>query len=433
MLAHPCSRITAGLVVGISSAIALLALAQDAPPDPSQRFSGEDFVSTRGTVFTVGDEVFPVAGANSYYPMYSSPTMVDALFEKASDAGFTTMRVWAFSAVGSPDGGDVPTVSGGDEGAYFQYWDDAAGAPAINDGAHGLEMLDAVIAAAGEHGLRLVLPLTNNWSDFGGMDQYLVWARAAGQKVDSHDDFYTNSMVRGWYEEWVRHLLNHTNTFTGVMYKDDPTIMAWELANEPGCTGSGEQGDGTEGMGFFPRDEECSADTITPWIADMSALIQSIDAHHLVATGDEGFFNDRSRAGEWRYDGTVGVDSLAWSKISTIDYMSFHLYPDSWGEDAAWGSRWIAEHNAAAAAMNKPALLGEFGWQGKETRNAVFQQWLDASLASGGAGSLVWMLSDSQDDGSFYPDYDGFTIRCPSVVCSTVARHGQQIADSSKR
>lgn len=35
---------------------------------------------------------------------------------------------------------------------------------------------------------------------------------------------------------FLQTVLNRYNSFTGIHYKDDPTIMAWELMNEPRCT-----------------------------------------------------------------------------------------------------------------------------------------------------------------------------------------------------
>jgi hypothetical protein len=34
----------------------------------------------------------------------------------------------------------------------------------------------------------------------------------------------------------VQTLLTRKNHLTGVEYRDDPTILAWELMNEPRCT-----------------------------------------------------------------------------------------------------------------------------------------------------------------------------------------------------
>lgn len=97
-------------------------------------------------------------------------------------------------------------------------------------------------------------------------------------------------------------------------------IKAWELANEPRCGGSSTTASST-----------CTVSTITTWASTMSAYIKSIDSNHLVALGDEGFFNDPGNA-IYVYQGSLGIDFVANLAISTLDFGTFHLYPDSWGE-----------------------------------------------------------------------------------------------------
>ena len=48
----------------------------------------------------------------------------------------------------------------------------------------------------------------------------------------------------------------------GRTYKSDPVIMAWDLMNEPRCTG-------------------CAA-AVQTWIATMAAFLKSIDPNHMV-------------------------------------------------------------------------------------------------------------------------------------------------------
>ena len=163
--------------------------------------------------------------------MYKSRFMVDDVLETAAAQGFDVMRVWGSLDVGDPNDNSTSIAGGPKEGVYLHYWDRAAQAPAFNDGPNGLERLDYMIAKAGELGLKLVIPFVNNWNDFGGMDQYVRWrdlSTPAGQTW-YHDSFYTDPVIKGWYKDWISHLLNRTNTITGVNYKDDPTIMTWEL------------------------------------------------------------------------------------------------------------------------------------------------------------------------------------------------------------
>src|SRR5690606_22568959 len=125
------------------------------------------------------------------------------VLQKAADEGFNVMRTWGAIDIGNEDG-SASIAGKGDGTVYFQYWDGEK--PVVNAGPDGLEHLDYVIAKAGELGIKLVIPFVNNWRDFGGMDQYVMWA--GGQY---HDDFYTNPQIREWYKQWIYQLLNREN------------------------------------------------------------------------------------------------------------------------------------------------------------------------------------------------------------------------------
>ena len=125
------------------------------------------FVTRAGSTLKLDAKPFRFGGTNNYYLFYKSRAMVDDVFADARTAGFDVMRTWAFGLIGNADGSN--SVAPAPDGVYFQYWDGTK--PAFNDGPNGLERLDYVIDAARRSGQRLVLALTNNWSDFGGIDQ----------------------------------------------------------------------------------------------------------------------------------------------------------------------------------------------------------------------------------------------------------------------
>ena len=296
--------------------------------------------------------------------MYKSRTMVDAVLEAASASGFNVVRTWGFLDIGNQDG--TNSIRGKAEGVYFQYWNGTA--PAYNDAADGLERLDYVIAKAGQLGLRLIIPLTNNWNDFGGMDQYVRWR--GGQY---HDEFYTDATIRVWYKDWISHVLNRVNTLTGIAYKDDATIMAWELGNEPRC----------RAYGVYPESGQCDTQTLVAWADDLSRHVKSVDTRHLLGMGDEGFFCVPGST-DWTENCGEGVDTLALANLPMIDVATYHLYPDSWGKDAAWGTEWIKRHIRENRKNRERALLGEFGLKDRAVRNPVYKKWTDTVFLTAG-------------------------------------------------
>ena len=361
------------------------------------------FVARKGGQLTLNGNEFGFGAVNNYYVMYKDAFMVDDVLTAAQSGGFTVLRTWGFEDIGNQDGSNSVGSGKADGVVYFQYWNGTA--PAYNDGADGLSHLDYVIYRAGQLGLKLVIPLVNNWKDFGGMDQYVAWRQ--GQY---HDQFYTDPTILGWYEQWITHVLTHVNSYTGVAYMNDPTIMTWELGNEPRCTGSG----------VYPSSGSCTTKTITSWADTVSRFIKFIDPKHLVSAGDEGFLCIPGTT-DWTTNCSQGVDSVALANLKSMDVMSLHLYPDYWGETTDWGTAYFVAHIAAGKVIQRPVFLGEFGVLSKLTRNTVYKTWTDAALLLKASGASVWMLGGKQDNGNPVPNYDGFQILKSDPVFSTLS------------
>ncbi len=381
--------------------------AQTTVPDPVDA-RGQHFVARVGGQMYHRGKPFRLAGSNNYYPMYVSQGMVDNLLETAAAQNFNAFRLWGFLDIGNADGSN--SVDGPHNGVYFHYWDGAE--PAFNDGDTGLKHLDYIIYRAGQLNLKLIIPFVNNYDAFGGMDQYVRWA---GDHY--HDDFYTDPVIRRWYKQWIQHVLNHVNSYTGVAYKNDATIMIWDLVNEERCAG----------YGVYPQSSNCTTDFITGWARDVSSYIKSIDPHHLVSSGSEGWYCKDPNSSDFTINCSQGVDSLALARLPAMDVHSYHLYPDDWGKTPEWGTQWIESHIADAHALGDRAIAGEWGLREKNIRNPVYQQWEEAVLKNNGGGALYWLLSGKQDDGTLYPDYDGYTVYCPSPVCSAFTHFARRI------
>jgi endo-1,4-beta-mannosidase len=86
--------------------------------------------------------------------------------------------------------------------------------------------------------------------------------------------FYTNAKVIAAYETYITTLLNHTNSYNGKKWGEDPTVLAWETGNELGAYIGKE--------GYPPA----------TWTKEIAAVINQY-SDSLVIDGSDGFYNYR--------------------------------------------------------------------------------------------------------------------------------------------
>ena len=384
--------------------------------DMSDKNTAPEIVPTNqpNAVFEVEGKPFCFQGTNNYYLNFKNKDMVDDVFARAKRLGLGVMRMWAYIDIGSLDK-TVPAVDPGDrkdgtkEGYYTQYWDIEKKQPAYNDGPMGLGMVDYALHSARKNGVKVILVLTNNWHDFGGMDQYLTW-----YGLTKHYQFYTDERVRSAYKNWALHIINHKNSIDGILYRDDPTIFAWELGNEPRM----------RNYTRFDSPEGWDLTMIPKWADEMSQAIHAADPNHMVAVGDEGQFAEGKKHDF--YSGKDGVDHKALLAVKGVDFGTFHQYPETWGTGIKWSYEWVHDHIKAAYAAKKPTIMEEYGIivkrdkgegldpgkpnYGEEKRLVTYQRWNDMMLQEGGTGSMFWLLVGKMENGNIYPDYDHFTV-----------------------
>nr|XP_018682908.1 PREDICTED: putative mannan endo-1,4-beta-mannosidase 9 [Musa acuminata subsp. malaccensis] len=374
----------------------------------------EDFAKTRGTHFVIDDRPFYSNGFNSYWLMYTAADpaekdKVSSALEQASTLGLRVIRTWAFS-----DGGYRP----------LQY------SPGVYN-ENMFKALDFVISEAKKYGVHLILSLVNNWEGFGGKKQYVQWARDKGQYLGSEDDFFRNEVVKQFYKNHVNTVLTRVNTITGVAYKDDPTVFAWELMNEPRCQ------------------SDLSGRTLQSWITEMAAHLKSTDRNHMVEVGMEGFYGESMPERKKYNPGyEVGTDFIANNQVPGIDFATIHAYPDQWvpgsNDDGqlAFLRSWIQSHiQDAGSILGKPLMVTEFGKSSRQAgytvskRDAFYATIYDAIYASakaGGpcAGGLFWQLL-AQGMDSFRDGYEIIFAESPSTT-SIISRQSHRISNLRK-
>jgi mannan endo-1,4-beta-mannosidase len=218
--------------------------------------------------------------------------------------------------------------------------------------------LDYLLNEMAKRNMKAVLHFTNTWEWSGGLGQYLKWngfgeppypkgsGYYAWDKLQQFiSQFYTCGNCKLQLDNYIKYVLNRTNSMNGKKYTDDNAIMAWEIINEP-------------------RPMEKTANVaFTDWMQHVAALVKSIDKNHLLTTGSEG-------------DIATDYDLSVYQKIhadKNIDYLTIHIWPKNWGwfKDTSItasfpniidkAGEYAKRHLTVAQSLNKPLVIEEFG------------------------------------------------------------------------
>jgi len=286
---------------------------------------GGEFVERSGNKLTLAGQSYRFSGPNIEWlglegygphdpmgPRYADRFEVDDAFATASEMG---ARVVRSQTMGDTVG--CPLCIEPEEGRFNEA---------------GFQSTDYALATARKEGMKVIITLIGDCATcpFGGISQYLAW-----EKKSNPLDFFTDPKLIAAFERHIDAVLNHKNALTGVRYKDDPTILAWENCNMCGLVATF-----LGAVKAYP--------SISAWVETIGAHVKAADPHHLYLD-TSGIFRG--------FPGVLDNPST--------DAVALEYYPH-W--DMLFGSTFhttAADFNRDAAkvtAHGKVYIVNEFGW-----------------------------------------------------------------------
>lgn len=231
---------------------------------------------------------------------------------------------------------------------------------------------DLMLALCREYDVRVIVPFiaSQSFPVVRGVDEF---AALSGNTAPGA--FWTDERVKDDFKHFLSFLLNRRNTVTGVLYKDDPAILAWQFGNE---------------FDSYAPDRKLDAEAwkpvITAWQLEMARYIKSIDARHLVME--------------------AGGDRQAMLDSPEVDVMSAHLY-EYWNRLSGQPTELapLARREREMSRGLKVLLIDEFGLATVENQAALMRTIREEGIS----GGLLWSLRGHRRDGGFYYHNEGGT------------------------
>ncbi len=299
---------------------------------PTLHFNEDAKTFTRKTVYRLPDEF----------------EMRDA-FESVKQMGMPAIRIFPISIRNANEDPIVPKHILG-IGKYNEQ---------------AMRTFDKLLQLADEIGIRLIVPLVEQHDFFGGAPSYLAFRGDIIEDFISNperkmESFYNNRQIIEDFKTNLKIFLNRTNTYTGVKYKDEKSVLCWETGNEL--------------RGATPK-----------WTTEICKFVKNIDSNHLTMDG----FHTADARNESIND-------------PYVDILTIHLYPNPYNPQSIIQK---LKSNFDRCKGKKPLIVGEFGFI---TTNAAADV-MDYMIDSGLSGACLWSLRYHRREGGFYHHLEGWS------------------------
>ncbi|GAA5954681.1 hypothetical protein JCM10213_006480 [Rhodosporidiobolus nylandii] len=333
-------------------------------------------------------------GVSSYFLFALSASDRAIVLDAIQAGGFKVVRIFVASVLDNNKGCGNSGVNDL-EHAGVGIYDDTI-----------LEKIDQLMVECKDRGLKLMIALSDRYAlGYWSTDAYalklnIVQPNSSGaQKVANAAAFYTSSSAIGWFDNRLKHIMQHKNGQLGgrTWAELDDVIYAVEPQNEP--------------QGHM-------AMASSTWACDRAALLKSLlPSGSSIKVSSGGGITTSDSLGSWA------------TSCSSFDVISVHDYGTS---------AWSTAAALAAARDNHPSkeiVMGEWGMTGAN-KAALITQFREAFAAK----NIPWMYWQITKPGAGAGDFEIWTSEdawhaltgAKSFAYSSVARSSTTAASNSQ-
>jgi len=261
-----------------------------------------------------------------------------------------------------------------------------------------LERMDFAIATAKEQEIKVIVPLVGRPDQcyYHGCGKFFAsWAGITNVQNPTQL-FWTDEDTWDLFQEYVDKLMNHVNRYTGIAWKDEPTILAWETGNEL---------------------RTWWGDVLTDWTDKLSRHVKlNLGAKQLIYDGTDDLLVDPITSFPANDPaGRVPVDVASHLALPYVDIYNIHPYPMDTDE--------LEQAIDQVETAGKTLIVGEYGWNRNGFQNgfcgpcvnaSTLDDFLDLIEASPVvAGDTYWSLWGHGDNYGYIQHPDGFALHYP--------------------